>query len=403
MSNKKLCFQWGSQSSTSDWTSTPSLTHATPTNNPLFAPDLNYVNRADYQQCDGDAIPNVQSGKNVSVPDLSFEIAGLSGSGAGDATAASGLSHGLEPAFTLLSSSLVSGTGDTTDASDAGSGTTLTTDGGSPWALGEIVLVEGTTSGKLCARVIEAKSGSNNTINAALTDDTGSADTPAESSVVYAGKNYYFDGTTPDRTHFYIDAEGDGWRYTYDACFGSGSLAFPTGGLASLNLSNLMCTDWATASPAAPGYTAPTAGSPIPVVDSPCWINGSLYMAYDIELDLGVGFNPRRSDGAPNGHWGGVADVVRPMLNFKLRAGTLSLETTEAVMESFRADGTEEVMIQIGRTPGAAMAIYAPALKMQMLPVSDGILRAYQVTGQCTYYGSAPTSNPTSPLTVTIF
>lgn len=402
MSNKLLCYRWGAHASTTDWTTAPTLANNTPTNNPVFDLDYNYVQRSEYQQCDGDAIGSIQSGKNVALPDLSFELHGLSGSGAGDAVAASGLSHGLETAFDMLASSVVNGTGDTSAAA-GNSGTTLATDTGAPWALGELVLAQGATSGKLQARRITAKSGTNNTLSAALTTDAGVAEDPADSAVVYAGKNYFFDGTTPDHTHMYIDAEGDGWRYTANGVFASGALSLTPGGLAMLNLSGVTATDWATASPASPGYTAPTQGSPIPVVDCPVWINGSLFMAYDIEVDFGVQFAPRRSDGGPNGHWGGVVEQVRPSVNFKLRAGSLSMETSEATMETYRADGTEEVLIQIGRTAGKAMAIYIGACRLEVKPIGDGMLRAYQVTGTPTYHENAPASNPTAPMQVTIF
>jgi hypothetical protein len=378
----------GIHTSTTDWTSTPgSLTFHRPLNSPIFDPGYTAIERAD-QRADGATTPALRGPKNVSLPDITVELTGLSGGGAGDSTDASTLGHAVSDFLTSVMGQVASNaTGETTDGSDAGSGTTVTADASTSFTDGDGILVKGTTSGKYVAREVTGASTADITIDRALTTDDGTADTADEGEVIYAARTYAPAMTTGDHVPFYLDAEGENFRRVFTGCHASASLTLGAGGMAQLNLSGIMATDWTDSPEANPTYADPTTGSPIVLVDCPMWIGSALYYGSVNSIDFGVTYEPRVAQGGPAGHWGMVATAKKaPTFTGEINFGALDGEATDALLATWRGTyehsaPTFDVGIQMGRQPGSAAYFRAPAARFTSINLAA---RGGQVVAQFT-------------------
>lgn len=388
--NRAASLRYGVHSSTSDFTSTPgTLYFVRPRTEVLIEPGSIYEQiPRPYQTDDNEDLPALRGRQDTSMPDLDLVVNGLSGSGAGNGTNTSSLSSVTAPIIGVLAGgTLVEGLGDTFGASP-GSGTSFTMDGTASNTGGSGVLILGNTSGKYSARTVTSAGGSLG-VDRALTDDTGSADTPSPSSVCYGGRMYPVDNNAGNNPiHLYLDAETYGVdRYQYFGVYPSSAMiTAPSGGAVGLSIGGLRCTSWTSAAGASPSYSAPTTGNEIVVTDCPLHIGSTLYMAYDYEFDFGLQVDLRRSDGGTNGHFGSFVRKRSPSLKFKLRRGafTAPAEYTRALMETAQGSypystTTYDVMVQLGRLPTACMAIRIPAARLKFTPGDDNGQAIYNV------------------------
>lgn len=367
--------QYGKYANGSTWTTTPgSLKFLRPNNNPTFDFNFTYPER-DFQNGLNENFAALRGPQAVAVSDVTVPLYGLSGSGAGDGVDSSTLDTSCSEAIEALTGAAATDNeGDTTDAISPGSGATLTVDAvpGSPVSDGGAVLVKSDTSGKYVAREVVSSSGADYTLDRVVTDDDGNSDSPEASSVVYAGRSFYFDNTNSNPDHLYFDVETEGARHRMYGVYGNGALQFPAGQYASMNLTGLQLTKWDNPAKANPTYSAPTQGNEIVIVDSPLWIGNTQYMAFDFAFDFGVTSSPRRNEGADNGHSGFVRVNSMPKLTGKIRYGALTTpdEITEAAMEALRGSSTfskvtGDLSVQIGREAGACVYIRMPAAQIK--------------------------------------
>lgn len=389
--------RWGAHSNNTDFTSTPgTLTFVRPTNDPLIRVGYDYIDRTGYQTPNGMNLPDLRGKQSVGLPDVQIELEGLSGGGAGDGTASSSLSHTVAQLLAnLCGSSLGTATGDTLNASDAGTGTSVIADGAWPTVpvQGRAWLIEGTTSGKLVARTTDSAVSTTNvsndtiTIERALTTDTGAADTAAEGTVAYGGRTINLDPDDYNVTHFFLQSELDNSERKFFGCVANWQLLFPRGDVAKVNLTGIQCTSWEDVAESGATYSAPTTGNPIITLDANLWIGSTLYQGFDFAFDAGLAFEPRASDGGPNGHWGFVRTGAKPVLTGKLRHGALTgpAEATDALLSTWRGANdysadTFDVSLQVGRVAGAAVYIRIPKARLKLEEADEGGQIIYNMT-----------------------
>lgn len=385
--------RFGQHASATDWLTVPSVAFVEPEEPIIVDPKYLYADRRGVQRGNGEASPHLQIAKRRDgfwSPNPRFALRGLSGSGAGDGVATSSRTQDLSTILEAVVGVKVEGLGDTFAASP-GSGTALTMNGTASQPNGTGVVIMGDAGNKYVAREVVSTSSTTLNIDRALTTDTGAADVPEASSVQYGMRTFHVSQAVRNRTHLAFDAEGENYRRQIVGCLGNLILRFPFGGAASAELVNWMCTEWDDVAEGNPTWATPTRGSVIEGADCPMWFGAgaspTLYMAYDVEIDIGLQIIARRSDGAPNGAWGYVAGVMRPTMSFKLRFGTLTGpdEVPDATLDTLRGEGVFDVAFQAGRTPGSILYARAPALEITSADiVTDDGADVIQVSGLCT-------------------
>lgn len=359
--------RYGTHSSTTDWTSMPgSLTFLEPESEVVLDVRPRHVERASVQRGNGQRVPRKTVGKATDgLPDITLALRGLSGSGAGDGVSTSSLTHDLDGILTALFGVETEGVGDTLSGTP-GTGTTITADGSVSIAEGQGVIFTGDTSGKLIARQASGPSGSTFVIDRDLTDDTGAADNPEASTVVYGMRTYSLSAITPNRTHFAFDFEGDNYRNRFLGCMSSFGMSFTPGEYARLTLNGIRftdCDDDDEQSVANPTWSTPTRGKLIQCIDMPMWIGATQYISGGLEIDGGLTISPRGQNG-PNGPHGWVVGMVNPVLRWTMWAGTLTApqEVTDTILATLRNDTPKDVSWQVGRELGGICYIRTPAL-----------------------------------------
>ncbi len=358
---RALFCEVGQHSSTdpSDFDSAPSVVFLRPVGEVVPTDGYEALDR-DVENGNGEPVASIQGPQKLEVPNMSFELTGLSAGGAGNTTDSSGLSTGLDTILECLVGAVATDdTGEQTGVSP-GSGTTVTTsstaftnDGGIAFATA--------TAGNIVCRAVVSTSGNDITIERAPTDLYGATEAPAASSDVYAMRRYAVTPSNANPLHFYVDLEGASWRREYYGCQSDWSLEFPSGGIAKLNLTGTMCMKWADSAEQTPTYSAATTGSPIVVNQSSCWIDSTLYQAYGLTIEGGNTIAPRTADGGEQGNFGYVVTSRRPRMKFKLRSGALTSpnEATDANLATFRGDTTVDLAFQFGSAAGGLMYVRA--------------------------------------------
>lgn len=390
----------GQHASTSDFTTSPSTSQLRLMNSPLLDPGFNMIDRAGYPTADGRRIESINGTQNTSLPDLSFSVTGLSGGGADDGTATSGLSLPIDPILEALCGAASPDNQTGSQAASGSSGTTLNVDADAStdlYAGGGVLMT--TDAGINVAREVTNVSTTTITLDRAPTDSQGSATAATNGTDVYASKSYTLTPTAIDHTHLFLDAEFLGLgRKLFKGCLGNGVLQFGRGENVALNLSGLGCTSWHVTSTASPAFSAPTDGAEIITMDSPLWVGSDLYMAYDFTFDFGLSVQPRASDGGPQGHWGFVVSQMMPTLAGKFRLGSLTGpdELTNTQKNTWRGDTLVDIGLQVGRTAGETMYIRIPSARLVIgEPTAEN--------GQIVYPFTAEASGAATPARIHIF
>jgi len=385
-------YQYGVQASNTDFTSTPgTLKFLRPAEDIIPRPFYEPIPRP-YQTGNGEKIPDLRGRQIVEQPDASFEMEGLSAGGAGDGVDASTLDTSLSEALEATIGGLQDGVGELTDAVDAGTGASVITDAPSVTVAGGGVLVEGTISGRLIAREAVSVAGDTITIDQPLTDMTGAADTAAESTVIGAARSFYFDNEDHDRAHLFWQSElENSERKFFGSLPGNASISIPVDGTVKLGLTGQMFTSWEDVAESGATYVPPTTGSPIVGTEACVWIDGVLYMAYDLSLDFGLVVSPRRSQCSDNGHLGQVWKTSQPVLTGTLRAGVLTspAEVTDTQAQLFlgadkNSAPTVDLGVQVGHELGSALYIRMPNARINLEQTDDDGLQVYSLTATAT-------------------
>lgn len=343
-----------------DWSTMPgSLKWVEPSSGVTYVGSYNAIER-DLERDDAMPYSKLQGTKNSGLRNFSVPVKGVSG-GAGDGVSTDAYNKmdiTAEMLTAFCGDGPTDGTGDTTTS--AGTGATVECVGHG-FSVGDAVLVQGATSGKLQSRFVTAVGVNDFTVCRGLTEDDGTAEGSASGSVLYAGAVWQPAHANANHLHLAADLETTEGRRQLVGMLGNPSLAFPAGGVAALSV-DLDGSDWAAPSLASPTFSAPTAGSHIKVINSPLWIGGNLYMATDIGLDFGLENQDRASDGAPNGRFGFATVGKMPMLRARLHYGSLTSpnEVTDAFLQTLQGESTNDALVQIGRVAGGCMAIRIP-------------------------------------------
>jgi hypothetical protein len=313
-------------------------------------------------------------GKTIAdMPSIALPLRGCKSGGAGD-TVSSGGGTANTVLDVLLQSFFgqapASASGETTDATDAGSGTTVTADAASAFTAGDGLVVAGTTSGKLNARQVVSVSSADITVDRALLND-GSADTADENTTIYAMDSYKLDFDGTNHKAFTLKHSKDGGQVdTFIGCQAASlELAFPRGGDAKATFSGIDFSDYSSGESAST-YSAPTVGDNVVCLDSPFFIGGTEAYAYDIAVNINTDLQMRAADGTPRGHAGFAAVKKTVECTAKILLGSLGREYAEGDIEAnLRAAGTLDVAFQHGRSAGAISYVRIPAASTQSAKV----------------------------------
>jgi len=302
---------------------------------------------------------NLEVGPKDTAINLTLEVRGAKTAGG-----AGGSGDGVTAAYatnTQIGSLLdvvcgVAGTnaaGDTTDGSDAGSGTTVTMDGSSALGANQAILVKGTTSTKYEAREVISASSADVTVCRALTNDDGGADTALEAMVAYAASSWYLDADNANHTHAWFDVEGSNWRRKLFGCMGNCTFEFPSGGIATASF-NFTGTDWSDVAEANPTFSEQRAYNPVVCIDSPFHIGATRYDLLECSVDFGIQTQPKQSFDGANGFEGYAVTRKQPVI-------TAKLYYSDTLMNTLQAGTAQDVLAQFGRDAGSAIAFRMPA------------------------------------------
>jgi len=388
---------YGLHSSSSDWTTTPSLINVRlAENNHLWPkPEYNKIVRAGVVPDTNDPVPGLRGPPNQVLGDISMEVEGLSGGGAGNDVESSTLSTSLASAYeSVFGVAATSSQGDTTDATDAGSGTTVTMDGSPNATADEWVLVRTTTGGAYQARQAISRASSDLTVCRALTTIVGGADTADEGEVNYGGTYWYVSNAAASHKHqsWKVEHVG-GVEGQFNGCFPQSagwSMAF--GEVLRFNMGGMTATEWTKQDAQGGSYSAPTSGDKVVCSPIYVYIGNSLMMASEVGIDLGLQVAPRPAGQAAANMFGHVVTRMAPTISMTLTFGdvTAPQEATNALINTWQgtyanSTYTADVLIQAGDRPGGCAAWRAEAMdftSVQRVDVNG--LEGVTITGTCT-------------------
>ncbi|MGB1373642.1 MAG: hypothetical protein ACPG6R_11010 [Aequoribacter sp.] len=327
------------------------------------APNARY-NMLDVNVNRGDGL-HEKSIRGTKEGDIKFSCAleGLDNGGAGDGdvvASATELNIVNELIESMWGTTGTDGTGDTSAAGS--SGATLEMGASTPFAAEQAILFADDVTGHLEARFITGKSGDTLTLNAAPLDADFNAVDPADSSVCYAAATYACKPANAHNTHMYFDAEGSNWRRKFSGVMGNAQLDLSSGQYVKLAYEG-SATDWTDSPQADPTFSAPNTGAKIVNADASLVIGGAGYFAHGFSFDFGVQMQPRPSDSGPNNKQGSVVVDVVPSLEFAVQFSSASLtgSATNTILDVWQSNAAQDLLLQVGRSAGSAMAIWMPA------------------------------------------
>lgn len=277
---------------------------------------------------------------------IPLRVRGINGNtgGAVNGTTSTEIGHLLNA---LCGADVSNGTGSTVGVGSTS--TTLTVASGAGFTVGQAVMFSNGTENII--REIVSKSTNVLTLCRAY---TGTA-----TGTVYASATWVVQPAAINPKHIALDIEGDGDRYKLLGMMGGFSFGFPAqGGVVTMNL-DLEGTHWTRESTGLT-FTAPTVGSAIPAIDASFYVGATEYDLKDAAFQLEVTKQKREHYAGINGFTG--FDVIdrKAKFNGKLRAGALTGEVGVSLLDTLRGATTQDVLLQVGRTAGAAMAIRFP-------------------------------------------
>ena len=379
----------------------------------MFRPTPQYkpLDRKDYQRKNGEFLPGYRGIENPVLPSIMVECEGLSGGGAtANGTDASTLSSTWWDILEVLLGGTTESSTVQIDPSDSGTGTTLELNTGEgPVGVGRgiVVPLNSTQGSTRVVREVVGASSDTLTLDRAPTQEDGSADTGREGAQAAGMRTCFLDNDDHDRQHIAFFSEYEDTEYDYYGCFpGSAKLIMTHGEVLKLQLDGWSFTKAVeTETPSGGSHSAPTSGDPIICSPVVMWVGGTQYIAYDLELDLGLNVKLRNDQGSSGiGHSGVKVLPAMPRLSGKFVTG--SLTTPSEVTHDQRAtwlgasktaSPTFDVAIQVGDVLGGLIYIRMPNFRFDPIDevIEDGLI-AYSFSGAAT----EPSSPATSPLTI---
>lgn len=306
-----------------------------------------------------------------------------------DSTAADA-AESLKPLFeALFGSAQSAATGDTVSAASA---LELTVAGN--LADNDYVLVTGADSGKAQVRQIVSGGGTTTPdIDRALTNN-GSTEDPA-TGVVYGGAKFELNNQNADHDTLFFDYDGDTSRdRVRGVTLGTLTINIPSDGgkvtLAWEGEGNDHDSDQALAGVS---FQAETDGSPIVALDSPVWMGGTEYMVRDMSISITLRRQRQITQLGVNGYQGHKVVGSDVNVSFGLYVGTDTYEAPGTLKETINtSEATQDLLIQVGRSPGAAMAIHIPAADLSAVDANFDGVDGLQVSGMASRTSEGGTS-----------
>ena len=389
---------YGLHSSSSNWTTTPTMINVRlADNNHLWPkPEYNKITRSGVIPDTNDPVAGLRGPKNMLLGDVSMECDGLSSSGAGDGVAASSLSTTLESAYeALFGVAHDSSTGELTDATEAGTGTSLIMASSSVNAATDWVLAQNLSEGYYLARQIESVSTDTLTVCRGPTTIDGNADGWNESQTAYGALDWYTSNTTPNHKHMGWKVEHvGGYEGQFNGCFPmSAGWSLAVGDVLKFNMGGMTATTWTKQAAQGGSYSAPTSGNKIVCTPIYFYIGSALYMAHDISIDLGLQVAPRPANQTEANMYGHVVVRMAPTISATITYGDISTpqEATNSLVDTWQAataansSYTADVLIQAGNRPGGTAAWRAEALDFtDVQHVDVNGMEGVRITGTCT-------------------
>lgn len=320
------------------------------------------------QRADGSMRPAINGRRLRDLGSPAFHLRGLETVG-GDGVTVDASAHAqildviLEAVF---GSAPTEPTGETTDASDAGTGTTVTASTSTSFAAGDLIAIEGATSGRLQPRQVVSVSGADITIDRTLLDDTGAAEDAAEDSVIYALASWEWNPDTSSVKHLAVDYEREtGRRLFVGALPTSCVFNFAEGQPITCTLNGLSSTTWSDEADANPSFSLATEGSEIIALDERFYIGGAQYLARDHQITVDLGIQPLTADAGPNGHLGFVRVSPSVTWTCSIYRGSDSRAATEAFENTLQGVSTQDLALAVGTSAGALAYWRMPAATIQ--------------------------------------
>jgi hypothetical protein len=254
---------------------------------------------------------------------------------------------------------------------------------------GEFVLFP-TSAGNVIRQVV-----SNATFTATL--DRAYSGTPTTGGTVIRAARWVWDPSLRNPTHIGINAEiHAGWLAKFTGCAPSQwALAIPTAGKLTSTWTMMPTGVDGLEAPVAPTVTFATAGVPIVGLNTELWIGSESLRADNLAVSLNNGVDMRTTPTGPNGRYGGIAAEKRGafQITFSVRSelqarggverntGTETLRTLLGVAGgSGVVSSTRDVLLHVGRSAGAAMALRMPTADVQATIATVGTAVGINVT-----------------------
>lgn len=240
----------------------------------------------------------------------------------------------------------------------------------------DFVLLAGADSGNFQVRQITSGGGTTTPdIHTALTKDDNITEDPA-TGVVYGGVHWDLTNTNFDRDTLYFDLEGETTRHLYYGMIPNQlAINIPSDGGKVTCSWTLDGNNWEQAgSLANPVYSAPSDGDPLVAVDSPVWIDGYMFMARDISINISLRLPRKSTQFGINGYHGHGSVGADVTVSGGLYLGADNLEAGSTWRSVANTAATKDILIQVGRDPGNCFAVRIPAADLLVNETSfDGM------------------------------
>lgn len=227
-----------------------------------------------------------------------------------------------------------------------------------------------------------------------LTLDRGGWTGSTTGGTVYGAGSWYVDADNHSVTHAYHLVEGENYRRDLFGCMVSTlTLRIPgNGGYVTADLAWQAC-DYDDVAEANTSFSAPSAGSPIVALDSPCWIGdgGTTYaddtpfFVNELTATVTNTLQPRSTPSASNGIAGFHVVERRVTLAGSIYFGGLTGDAADGLINLMDTDGqTLDFAVQVGRGPGKTMYLRCPNVDFDAQLGSINGMNAITFTGHAT-------------------
>lgn len=393
-----LDLQFGLQSSTGDFSSTPgTVSRLLPRSTSGLLPRQRTPVERPLYSSDGRRYAQVRGVKDLGPIELGMEFRGMSNASGGAVTVQSVMEQArMLDSFFGTAASAITGAATTVTGGTPGSGT-LTVTAGTNIADGDMVCFTTGSSAPFGLVMREVASGGTTTT---LTLDRAYTGTPTSGATVFRAARWNLSTSTTHHTHGYFRAEGESWRRDYFGCAPSQmSLDLPDGGLVGFS-SSWMPTDWTDVAEANPSYSDPTAGQPIVNAAADFRIAGVAFLLKSAKLTASNGMQVRTTSTGTNGMLGAVAaDKTSVMLEGSIYVGDNAASIGELVDNSGTPDldsllgasatvgaaiTTRDISLAVGGAANACMYLRIPAADFRGSVQEDGGLTVFRFEAMAT-------------------